>query len=101
MDANGSGYVSDVVAGLNYVIANKSKFNIRVVNMSLGHPVYESTKTDPLCLAVEKRGRRVSWLSAREATADAAILSLQTARITAATARRTAPFSRPETVPMP
>src|SRR5262249_54242993 len=29
-------------------------FNIRVLNLSLGHPVYESYRTDPLCLAVRK-----------------------------------------------
>src|ERR1700726_5114083 len=31
----------------------KSTFNIRVINLSLGRPVYESYKMDPLCHAVE------------------------------------------------
>ena len=53
LDDQGSGTVSDVVAGLNWIVQNKAKYNIRVVNVSLGHPVYESYKTDPLNLAVE------------------------------------------------
>jgi serine protease AprX len=32
----------------------KSKYNIRVINLSLGRGVYESYKLDPLCQAVEK-----------------------------------------------
>jgi len=49
---DGSGYTSDILAGLDWVIRNKSVYNIRVVNMSLGHPVFESYTTDPLCRAV-------------------------------------------------
>jgi serine protease AprX len=39
------------------VIANRARFGIRVVNLSLGHPIYESAKTDPLVLAVESAVR--------------------------------------------
>ncbi len=53
----GQGCVSDVVAGLQWTVANKSAYNIRVVNLSLGHPVGESYKTDPLCQAVEAAWR--------------------------------------------
>jgi serine protease AprX len=49
---DGSGYTSDVIAGINWVIANKDKYNIRVMNLSLGHAVTESCTTDPLCQAV-------------------------------------------------
>ena len=49
---DGSGYTSDVIAGINWVIDNKSKYNIKVMNLSLGHPVTESCTTDPLCQAV-------------------------------------------------
>ena len=35
-----------------------STYNIRVINLSLGHPVTEPSATDPLCLAVDARGRR-------------------------------------------
>src|SRR5689334_1939709 len=31
----------------------KNQYNIRVMNLSLGRPVYESYKLDPLCQAVE------------------------------------------------
>lgn len=54
LNASGVGYVSDVVAGIDWCIANKSAYNIRVMNVSLGHPVYERYTTDPLCLAVER-----------------------------------------------
>jgi serine protease AprX len=52
LGADGSGYTSDVIAGIDWVIANRAKYNIRVVNLSLGHPVAESSLTDPLCAAV-------------------------------------------------
>ena len=50
----GMGYTSDVLAGIDWVIANKATYGIRVINLSLGHPVAESFNTDPLCLAVER-----------------------------------------------
>ena len=53
LDQNGSASVSSVISGLQWVVANKAKYNIRVLNLSLGHPVGESYKTDPLCQAVE------------------------------------------------
>ncbi len=52
LQPDGSGYTSDVISGINWAISNKRQYNIRVMNLSLGHPVYESYKTDPLCLAV-------------------------------------------------
>ncbi len=53
LDANGGGYTSDVIRAIEFAIANKDRFNIRVINLSLGHPVYESAATDPLVQAVE------------------------------------------------
>jgi serine protease AprX len=50
----GTGYTSDVLAGIDWAIANRQKYGIRVINLSLGHPVAESYKTDPLCIAVER-----------------------------------------------
>src|SRR5688572_30716256 len=50
----GSGYTSDVLAGIDWAIANRTKYAIRVINLSLGHPVAESAATDPLCIAVER-----------------------------------------------
>ncbi len=49
----GQGTVAGVIAGINWIITNKNTFNIRVINLSLGHPVGESYTTDPLCQAVE------------------------------------------------
>jgi len=52
LDGTGRGTVSRVLYGLDWVRRNASTYNIRVVNLSLGHPVYESYSTDPLCRAV-------------------------------------------------
>jgi serine protease AprX len=54
LGANGSGLTSDVIAGINWVIANRARYNIRVINLSLGHPVTEPAATDPLCGAVTR-----------------------------------------------
>jgi serine protease AprX len=54
LDANGKGYDSDVIAAIDRAIALKSQYNIRVMNLSIGRPVYQSYTKDPLCLAVEK-----------------------------------------------
>ncbi len=53
LDGEGRGDVSAVIAGLQWVVNNRSAYKIRVVNLSLGHPVGESYQTDPLCQAVE------------------------------------------------
>ena len=54
LGANGTGLTSDVIAGIDWAIANRLKYNIRVINLSLGHPVYEPSATDPLCEAVAR-----------------------------------------------
>ena len=54
LDANGGATDSEVIAAINQAISLKSKYNIRVMNLSLGRAVYESYKLDPLCQAVEK-----------------------------------------------
>jgi serine protease AprX len=53
LDANGSATDSQVIAAISQAVALKSKYNIRVINLSLGRAVYESYKLDPLCQAVE------------------------------------------------
>jgi serine protease AprX len=50
----GSGRTSDVIAGIDWVIEHRREYNIRVINLSLGHPVTEPSATDPLCQAVER-----------------------------------------------
>jgi serine protease AprX len=57
LDRNGAGFTSDVIRALEFAIANKDRFNIRIVNLSLGHPIYESAATDPLVQAVERAVR--------------------------------------------
>ncbi|HEY6214194.1 MAG TPA: S8 family peptidase [Vicinamibacterales bacterium] len=51
---DGSGYSSDVIDGIEWVINNRKTYNIRVINLSLGHPVYESCDDDLLCQEVGK-----------------------------------------------
>ena len=54
LDANGSATDSTVIAAISKAISLKSKYNIRVINLSLGRAVFESYKQDPLCHAVEQ-----------------------------------------------
>jgi serine protease AprX len=51
---DGTGWTSDVIAGIEWVIANRDLYKIRIINLSLGHPVTEPSLTDPLCRAVLK-----------------------------------------------
>jgi serine protease AprX len=53
LDRKGAGKTSSVIGALEFAVANKDRFGIRVVNLSLGHPIYESAATDPLVRAVE------------------------------------------------
>ena len=54
LDGDGNGYISNVIAALDYAIANRAQFNIRVVNLSVAAGVYESYKSDPLTLAARR-----------------------------------------------
>ncbi len=54
LGSNGMGYTSDVIAGIDWAIANREQHGIRVLNLSLGHPVSEPAAIDPLCRAVER-----------------------------------------------
>jgi serine protease AprX len=54
LDGNGAGTDSAVISAINAAIQLKSKYNIQVINLSLGRPVWESYTLDPLCQAVEK-----------------------------------------------
>ena len=49
---DGIGWTSDVIAGIEWTIKNKDRYNIRIINLSLGHPVTEPSATDPLDQAV-------------------------------------------------
>jgi serine protease AprX len=54
LDGAGHGRISDVIAALDYVVANRQALNIRVVNLSVATGVYESYNSDPLTLAAKK-----------------------------------------------
>lgn len=54
LDANGTTKVSQLVSALTWVRNNASRYNIKVVNLSMGHPAGDYYKNDPLCLAVEQ-----------------------------------------------
>ena len=51
---DGTGWTSDVIAGIEWAIAHRDQYKIRIINLSLGHPVTEPSATDPLCVAVMK-----------------------------------------------
>ena len=53
LDGVGRGATSDVLGGLQWLLANHAERGIRVVNLSLGHPVFEPAEDDPLVEAVE------------------------------------------------
>jgi len=54
LNGEGVGYTSDVIDGIEWAIANRTNYNIRVINLSLGHPVTEPCATDPLCEEVAR-----------------------------------------------
>jgi len=53
LDGNGKGYDSDVITAIQRAISLKSTYNIRVINLSLGRPIWESYQLDPVCQAAE------------------------------------------------
>lgn len=57
LDASGGGYTSDVIRAIDFVVENRAKFGIQIMNLSLGHPIYEPASTDPLVQAVERASR--------------------------------------------
>jgi len=54
LDKNGAGYTSDVIRAVDFAVANKAALGIDIINLSLGHPIYEPAATDPLDQAVER-----------------------------------------------
>jgi serine protease AprX len=53
LDKNGSSNDSAVIAAIEQAVKLKNKYNVRVINLSLGRPIYESCTRDPLCQVVE------------------------------------------------
>jgi serine protease AprX len=54
MDDTGTGLTSDVIAGAQWVLANKDKYNIKVANFSLHSAIVAPFYYDPLDKAVEQ-----------------------------------------------
>ena len=54
LDAYGRGHISDVIAALDYAVAQRDALHIRVINLSVAAGVYESYNTDPLTLAAQR-----------------------------------------------
>ena len=48
------GYISNVIAAIDYAIANKDALRLRIINLSVAAGVYESYNTDPLTLAAKR-----------------------------------------------
>lgn len=54
LDKDGAGPISNIIEALQWCIDNRKKYNIRVINISLGSAATESYREDPLCRAVGK-----------------------------------------------
>src|SRR5204863_5543822 len=54
---DGSGDASDVIEAVDWAIDHRGDYNIRVINLSLGAPVLQPYRDDPLCEAVERAVR--------------------------------------------
>ena len=55
--ADGTGLTSSVLLALDYAIEHRQRLGIDIINLSLGHPVFEPAETDPLVRAVEAASR--------------------------------------------
>ena len=53
LDQYGSGYLSDIVDGINWVITNKNNYNITTISMSLGGPSGQTSMISAVNNAVE------------------------------------------------
>jgi serine protease AprX len=54
LDETGQGYISNVIAAIDYAIANRDALGIRIINLSVAASVAESYMNDPLALAAKR-----------------------------------------------
>ena len=54
---DGSGTASNVIEAIDWAIENRNRYNIRIINLSLGAEVLQPFRDDPLCEAVERATR--------------------------------------------
>ena len=57
LDAGGAGRTSDVIRAVEYATSRRAALGIQIINLSLGHPIYEAASRDPLVRAVEAASR--------------------------------------------
>jgi len=57
LNAQGQGTADAVLRAIEFAIVNKDLLNIQVLNLSLGHPIFEHAATDPMVQAVESAVR--------------------------------------------
>src|SRR5262245_26228886 len=53
LDSAGTGLVSTAITALEFATLHKQELGIDVINVSMGHPIFESAATDPLVAAIE------------------------------------------------
>jgi len=98
LDQNGQTNVSTVITALQWTISDAIKYNIRVLNLSLGHPVGESYTTDPLCQAVEAAWNAGIVVVCAAGNNGSVSVTNTPGGTTRAGEPTTAPFSRPATI---
>src|SRR5215213_8079682 len=54
LNSQGAGTTTYLLRALDWVLTNRARYQIRVVNLSLGMPAVESYRDDPACQAVRK-----------------------------------------------
>ena len=54
LDKHGSGRLSDIIKGVQWAVSKRDELDIDIINMSLGGPVFDSYKNDPVALSVGK-----------------------------------------------
>jgi len=57
LDAHGEGVASDVIRAIDWAVSHRRQYGIRIINLSLGGPVTQSWRDDPLDQAVERAYR--------------------------------------------
>jgi serine protease AprX len=57
LDANGIGQTSQVIQAIDFAVSQRALLGVDVINLSLGHPIYEPADRDPLVRAVETASR--------------------------------------------
>jgi serine protease AprX len=54
LGSDGSGMASDVIEAIDWAVENRKRFDIQVINLSLGAPVTQPYRDDPMCEAVQR-----------------------------------------------